>query len=483
MTGLAPRGSEGGQVATTVQARTAGMALVAGTLILTVGLALPGTGRAATTFEGVAAADGIRVGLRAPNAPVTDTPVDSGGPTAQALLNSSGTSRAFASHPYPGEAVVTGPGTVAGFTGGQVSPPAYPFAVSSDYPTVPHQATAQGPYTIEATSAERRSESRARVGADAGPVVLAHASVLLDDAGGAVAAAESDVSALAAGDVRFGRVLSTARVARAADGTLTRSSDLQVTGFTVAGTAVAIGPAGLTLPGSTVPLPASDPVRQALDQAGVTVTYLAAQPQPTGVVAPGLAVSAPVQIPGGGTATVTYTVGRASAAVAGVPVPGGEVVGGTVPADGGTPSGSAPDGVGPGGGSGTGAGSATGSSSDGLGTGGNGRATGAFGRGGANGASTAGSAGGGANGATSAGSADAATTAGGADAVRPGSATPGGDGGSGSQTPGAGTALGVTPAVSARGFDSAGIFLVLAGAGLVAFALVSLFSALGVRSR
>jgi hypothetical protein len=35
----------------------------------------------------------------------------------------------------------------------------------------------------------------------------------------------------------------------------------------------------------------------------------------------------------------------------------------------------------------------------------------------------------------------------------------------------------------ARGFDSASIFLALAAAGLVAFGLVTLFSALGVRSR
>jgi hypothetical protein len=462
------------------------MGLVAGTLILTVGLATPGTGRAATTFEGVAAADGIRVGLRAPNAPVTDTPVDSGGPTAQALLNSSGTSRAFASHPYPGEAVVTGPGTVAGFTGGQLSPPAYPFAVASDYPTVPHQANAQGPYSIEASSAERQSESRARVGADAGPVVVAHAAVLLDAAGGAVAAAESDVSALAAGDVRFGRVLSTVRVTRTANGSLTRSSDLQVTGFTVAGTAVAIGPAGLTAPGGTVPLPAADPVRQALAAAGVTVTYLAAQPQPTGVVAPGLAISAPVQIPGGGAATVTYTLGRASAAVAGVPVPGGDVAGGTVPVDGGTPSGPAPDAAGPAGGSGTGDGGlATGSSAGGLRPGGSQTATGQAGTLGANGATPAGSAGGGVNGATTGSvgaGANGATTAGPADGLPSGSDLPGGAAGVGGQRP-AGTALGATPAVSTRGFDSAGIFLVLAGAGLVAFALVGLFSALGVRSR
>jgi hypothetical protein len=417
---------------------------------MAVGVSMPRTVGAATTFEAVAAADGIRVGMRVPNAPVTDTPVDSGGPTAQAVLNSSGVSRAFASHPYPGEAVVTGPGTVAGFTGGQVSPPAYPFVVASDYPTVPEQSNESGPYTLKATSGERRSESEARVGIASGPLVLSHAVVELDAAGGATSAAVSDVSSLAVGEVRLGRVLSTARVARGADGALTRSSDLQVTGFSVAGTAVTLGPAGLTLAGSAVPLPPADPVRQTLARAGITVTYLAAQPQPNGVVAPGLAITAPVQLAGGSTATVTYTLGQTSASIAGVPVPGGEIVDVAIPDDPGTSARSSSPASPP--------------ASNPLDTG---AAAGLPSAPGVASSPVLGASGGGA--------ADALASSPGAMASAPASDPIAG--------PGSGTAIGAEPVLQARGFDSAGIFLVLAGACLVAFCLVSLFSALGVRSR
>jgi hypothetical protein len=63
-------------------------------------------------------------------------------------------------------------------------------------------------------------------------------------------------------------------------------------------------------------------------------------------------------------------------------------------------------------------------------------------------------------------------------------ALPAASAGTAPAAPGTGGTIGAAPAVmSARGFESASIFLVLAGAGLVAFGLVSLFSALGVRSR
>ena len=430
------------------RARTSVMTLAAGTIVVAVGLSMPRTVGAVTTFEAVAAADGIRVGMRVPNAPVTDQPVDSGGPTAQAILNSAGVSRAFASHPYPGEAVVTGPGTVAGFTDGQVSPPAYPFAVVSDHPTVPEQSNQQGPYTLKASSGERRSESEARIGAESGPLVTSQAVVELDDGGGATSLATSDVSSLAVGEVRLGRILSTARVVQTADGTLTRSSDLQVTGFSVAGTAVGIGPAGLTLPGGSVPLPPADPVRQALAASGITITYLAPQPQPTGVVAAGVAISAPVQMPDGGTATVTYLIGQSAASVAGVPVSSGEVDAAPVVDEVTAPAAAAsnpapppdvplpPD---------TGN-AAIGPSAPVTPTGGG-----------------------------SLGTVDGSPSA------APDAAVAGPEGATVPPDPGA--ALGAVPVVEARGFDSASIFLVLAGAGLVAFGLVSLFSALGVRSR
>src|SRR5258708_5511600 len=82
------------------------------------------------------------------------------------------------------------------------APAAYPFAVGSDYPTVPEQTNDQGPYRIKATSAERHSESEAHAGASPGPDVNARAQAVAQDSGGALAEGVSDVAGFAAGDVR-----------------------------------------------------------------------------------------------------------------------------------------------------------------------------------------------------------------------------------------------------------------------------------------
>lgn len=455
-----PTAGRGGRVA-----RGAG-AVAAGLLLLVPGVRQAAPVGAATSFEALAAADGVRFTFAVPDAPVTDTPADAGGPSAQAALSTAGVSRAFAAQPYPGEAVVTGPGTVAGFTGGQLNPPAYPFAVTSDYPTVPEQSNDQGVYKIKATSAERRSDAVAHGGAAAGPVVDTRSSTAAADSGGAVAEAVSDVSGFAAGDVRIGRALSTARVATAADGSLSRSSDLSVTGFTIAGTAVGLGPAGLTVPGGTVPLPASDPVRAALASAGITVSYLAPVQQKSGVVAPGVAVSAPVTLPGGGRATVTYRLGQASASIGAVTIPGA----GGLPPDGlggdggGVPSGSDGSGLGPS------------SGGDTTATSGSARPSSPAGPSG-----TAGSSGGVESGAAGFPTGAAAAGRGGATVGTSGAAGPAA--GSGGGSAGAGSELLTAPVLRARGFKSASILLVLAAAGLVAFGLVTLFSALGVRRR
>jgi hypothetical protein len=92
------------------------------------------------TFGALASADAVRVTWLVPHAPVSDTVFDAGGPSAQATLDSLGASQAWASYPYPGENVVTGPAIIAGASGGQINLPAYPFWVGSDYPTTPTTA-------------------------------------------------------------------------------------------------------------------------------------------------------------------------------------------------------------------------------------------------------------------------------------------------------------------------------------------------------
>src|SRR5437868_5951105 len=68
-------------------------------------------GPSLTAFDASAGADGVRVGVVLNGAPLTPQIVDVGGPTAQAVLTGFGKSQAFASMPYPGDAVLTLPPT------------------------------------------------------------------------------------------------------------------------------------------------------------------------------------------------------------------------------------------------------------------------------------------------------------------------------------------------------------------------------------
>src|SRR5688500_12652007 len=121
-------------------------------------------------FAGVAAADGIRVTVDVPNS-VSRNPVDGGGPTAQANLDSLGTSVAFASHPYPGSIPVGGPSALTGVLAGLFpqlgqlpTPPGYPFYVESRYP-LSGRSEATGPgQSLEAESTATSASSRASGG-------------------------------------------------------------------------------------------------------------------------------------------------------------------------------------------------------------------------------------------------------------------------------------------------------------------------------
>ena len=61
---------------------------------------------AAANYHGVATADAARVTVIVPNAPATSSIVDTGLTSAQAVVTSGGTSKAFGSNPYPGDNAV-----------------------------------------------------------------------------------------------------------------------------------------------------------------------------------------------------------------------------------------------------------------------------------------------------------------------------------------------------------------------------------------
>src|SRR5918996_423312 len=146
--------------------RIAGRAAAALGLFAAATLQGPSTGATGGTFRGVAAAEGVRVGVTAVGAPVTNNVVDGASPIAQAAVDSTSGSSALASVAYPGDMVVTTPGLLAGVSGGQLSGvPPYPLTATAGSTTTPEQAVEGPGSTMRAAAADRKAEAIARSGA------------------------------------------------------------------------------------------------------------------------------------------------------------------------------------------------------------------------------------------------------------------------------------------------------------------------------
>lgn len=274
----------------------------------------PAVAQACSSFSAVAAADGARIAIASPGFAVVER-TEMGAPAAQAAVDSAGTSRAFAGHPYPGEEFLS----ALPLAGAPRS--SYPAFAESSHPTDPDGRVEAAAVSLDARSGERSSSAvgRSGVAADDGTssgLASAAADVACSDDGTVTAAAETLAEALSFGEgvLRVGRIRSTATVTIAADGTPVVESSLDAGQITVAGQTVGFGEGGLELGESATPLPAN-PLADILTEAGIEVTYLAASVQPDGhgVVAPALRVVLSREAVGTGATVVTYTFGRATA--------------------------------------------------------------------------------------------------------------------------------------------------------------------------
>src|SRR4029077_2774433 len=94
-----------------------------------------------------------------------DPLLDPAGGTAQAQVDSIGTSQAFATNLYPSTAVLSVPGLIPLATGGKSLPlPDYPLQVSSHYPDVPSSSRGAGTVVLNAGSTARTSTALASDG-------------------------------------------------------------------------------------------------------------------------------------------------------------------------------------------------------------------------------------------------------------------------------------------------------------------------------
>lgn len=297
-------------------------------------------------FHGSAAAYGVRVTYIVNGAPLTNTPFDGGGPSAQAALDSGlGSSTGFAASPDPGPLFASGPGLAAGAIGGGVpgvvpplpglpAAPEYPLLVRSDAGTNPTVSAGQDPVKVSAQSSPSESKSQATFGVDSsaggGGGAISSASVSYAPNGSGSAAATADLQGVTAGPLTLGHVLSSVTKTLKPDGTVVPTTTLQVSGATISGTPVEFGPDGFTALNAAL--------KGILEQSGVVVEFVAAQefPESGRIIAPGLKVSMPIpqspQIPGVGqfSGSATYFIGFATAEIT---PPGG------VPSFAGTPGG------------------------------------------------------------------------------------------------------------------------------------------------
>ena len=204
--------------------------------------ALASAAGAATSFSARRRAEGVRISTFAGGAPVTNDPADFGSPVAQAVLDSLGTSRAYASVLYPGDLLVSVPGLIAGVSNGQLTPPSYPLIAASDRETAPEEEVAGPGATMRASSSATRSLATTMAG-----TVTATALTEMTVDGAVVSSSESVVTGLFSGVIKVGNLRSTAKVVLGPDGTVTRSSAFEVSGLEVAGVKVAVGRDGLVL--------------------------------------------------------------------------------------------------------------------------------------------------------------------------------------------------------------------------------------------
>lgn len=267
-------------------------------------------------FSGTASADGVRVGLSIPSFLIIENFVDGGGPTAQAVLDSLGTSRAFASLPYPGETGVSLPGLIGTLTGKSI--PGYPFYVDTSNPTRTDSRADQPGYHLASHSGTTSSSATAQAGeaTTTGIEGGAFSTATVSEEADGTLVSESDTRVdISLGVLRLTGLESGARVVLSPDGRATRASSLRVGALSLGGITIGVTDQGLVAGGLVVPLGnLLGGLAQALSQGATTVKFLPASQTSDSILSAGLLITTSQPLPVvGHPAEISITVGRAFA--------------------------------------------------------------------------------------------------------------------------------------------------------------------------
>jgi hypothetical protein len=324
-----------------------------------------------STFDARATASGIDVTLANASIPL-GLVVQGTAPVARAALDSLGTSEALAAGPYPGDLAASLPGTIKTTSG--IPLPDYPLMAATSAGDDPKEVVAPG-MSLRAESHSQRAAGRATVGSDStGSTSVANAE--RNDAGGVQATATARWDVLRVLDrLTLSGVVAEASTTVDEAGARTSRSSLRIDAIDAAGLVVSVPattpkgglpdlpplvsgqpalpkpppsePAPLPGGGTTVtgpvlrfadgqftvvsgaggkptqvPVPAAT-VADAFKALGIQMTYQAAQPTATGIVAPVLSFRTTLPaLPDNPTAfqgptTVTVDVGRVTTSVTG----------------------------------------------------------------------------------------------------------------------------------------------------------------------
>jgi hypothetical protein len=315
---------------------------------------------APAVFQGSAAATGVLLNVTVPGAPATDTPVDGGGPTAQVQVSSLGASAGYAAFPDPSQFVVSAPalarGMAAGGAGGLPPAnlpdiPAYPFSVASDVSTTPSAQAGSGPYRISSASDADSSRATAAGGLSGDLLgraarVQSQASTVSSDTG-VVSRASSVLTGVDIGPLSIGYIESTAGQTLDPAGTITPLTDLTIGGMRIGGAPVEVSRQGFNAAGTVTPVSLDQNLTNLLKQSGISLSIVTAQTFPGRVVAPALRITAPFSFPavpnvgqfnGTMTATVGFATAQLNGATTGEVSPAGSLSGSASPSSGPSPS-------------------------------------------------------------------------------------------------------------------------------------------------
>ena len=306
----------------------AGLALLGSLAWTATSATAEGAGGPFATVNGTAVADGVRMTMIVPGAPVTSKVIDAGGPSTQADLSTFTGNRASAALPYPGDGPMAGPGTAAGALGSNglqfpVPFPSYPFFATAEYPARPEQKVGDGPYVVETKTGAATARGVARSGfhqddGSAGAVFAISTSSVEQTTDRIVAEAVSDAQGLTIGPLTIGQVRSKAKTEVAADGQITRSSSMALSGVRVADSAIGLTPSGVVVGTSPLPAPVADFMAQlnrALAPSKIQVFLMGGAETPHGVVAPVLDIRLPIPDRGFGPGSWRILLGGTSSSV------------------------------------------------------------------------------------------------------------------------------------------------------------------------